>query len=55
MIGHNARIGSHTTIMPGVTIGKNAIVGANSFVTQDIPKNTFFAGCPARFIKELHE
>jgi acetyltransferase-like isoleucine patch superfamily enzyme len=55
VIGYNARIGSHTTIMPGITIGENAIVGANSFVTRDIPKNTFFAGCPAKLIKELHE
>ena len=55
IIGYNARIGSHTTIMPGITIGDNAIVGANSFVTKNIPKNTFFAGCPAKLIKELHE
>ena len=55
VIGYNARIGSHTTIMPGITIGENAIVGANSFVTKDIPKNTFFAGCPAKLIKELYE
>jgi acetyltransferase-like isoleucine patch superfamily enzyme len=54
-IDEYAQFGSHTTIMPGITIGENAIVGANSFVTRDIPKNTFFAGCPAKLIKELHE
>ena len=55
MIGYNARVGSHTTIMPGISIGDNAIVGANSFVTTDVPKNSFFAGVPARLIKELNE
>ena len=53
IIGYNARVGSHTTIMPGITIGENSIIGANSFVTKDVPKNTFYAGCPAKFIKEL--
>jgi len=52
-IGYNARIGSHTTIMPGISIGENSIIGANSFVTQDVPKNSFYAGSPAKFIKEL--
>lgn len=54
-IGRNVRIGSHTTIMPGIKIGENSIVGANSFVTCDIPKNSFFAGSPAKIIKELDE
>jgi len=44
----NCRIGSHTTIMPGVTVGENAIVGAHSFVNRDIPDNTVAFGCPAR-------
>ena len=39
--------------MPGITIGENAIIGANSFVTKNVPKNTFVAGCPAKFIKDL--
>ena len=54
-IGYNARIGSHTTIMPGISIGENSIIGANSFVTKDVPKNSFYAGVPAKLIKELFD
>ena len=52
-IGYNARIGSHTTVMPGISIGENSIVGANSFVTKDVPKNSFYAGIPAKLVKVL--
>jgi len=52
----NCRIGSHCVIMPGVSIGENSIVGAHSFVTEDIPDNVIAAGVPARIIKKLgHE
>lgn len=47
----NCRIGSHTVIMPGVTIGKNTIIGAHSFVNQDIPANCTAVGVPAKVIK----
>ena len=47
----NCRIGSHSTIMPGVTVGENAVVGAHSFVTSDIPSNSIAVGVPARIIK----
>jgi len=47
----NCRIGSHSVIMPGVTIGENAIVGAHSFVNQDIPDNGTAVGVPAKVIK----
>jgi acetyltransferase-like isoleucine patch superfamily enzyme len=47
----NCRIGSHSVIMPGVTIGENAIVGAHSFVNQDIPANGTAVGVPAEVIK----
>ena len=47
----NCRVGSHTVIMPGVTIGENAIVGAHSFVNQDIPANCTAVGVPAKVIK----
>lgn len=46
----NARIGAQSTIMPGVTIGKNALVGAHSFVKIDVPDNEFAAGCPAKIM-----
>ena len=44
----NCRIGSHSTIMPGVTIGENAVVGAHSFVNRDIPAGSVAYGVPAR-------
>jgi acetyltransferase-like isoleucine patch superfamily enzyme len=45
-------LGTHVTVLPGVTIGKGAIVGANSVVTGDIPPYEIWAGVPARFIKK---
>ena len=47
----NCRIGSHSTIMPAVTIGKNTIVGAHSFVNKSLPANCIAVGCPAKIIK----
>ena len=44
------RIGSHSTIMPGVIIGENAVVGAHSFVNRDIPDNVTAVGVPAKII-----
>lgn len=44
----NCKIGTHSTIMPGVTIGENAIVGAHSFVNSDVPANTVAYGVPAK-------
>lgn len=49
----NCKIGTHSVIMPGVTIGENSIVGALSFVNKDIPKNVVAAGIPAKVIKNL--
>ena len=50
----NCRIGSHSTILPGVTIGKNSIVGAHSLVTKDIPDNVVAFGVPAKAIRKLN-
>jgi acetyltransferase-like isoleucine patch superfamily enzyme len=51
VVKKDAKIGSHSVIMPGVTIGENAVIGAFSFVTQDIPGNVIAFGIPARVIK----
>ncbi len=49
----NCKIGTHSTIMPGITIGKNSIVSAYSFVTKNIPDNQLWIGIPAKFLKNL--
>jgi acetyltransferase-like isoleucine patch superfamily enzyme len=49
----NCRIGTHSTIMPGVTIGENTIIGAHSFVNKDIPDNVLAYGSPVAIIKSL--
>ena len=49
----NCKIGTHSTIMPGVTIGENSIIAAYSFVTKNIPNNEIWEGIPAKFKKNL--
>ncbi len=49
----NCKIGTHSTIMPNVTIGENSIVGSYSFVTQNIPKDQIWVGVPAKFKSSL--
>lgn len=51
----NCRIGTHSVVMPNVTIGENSTIGAFSFVNKDIPKNVIAFGVPARVIKKLSE
>ena len=51
----NCKIGSHSTIMPSVTVGKNSIVGANSLVLEDIPDGVVAFGVPAKVIRRLDE
>ncbi len=52
ILRENCKIGSHSTIMPGVTVGKNAIIGAHSLVTSNIPDNCIAFGVPAKIIKK---
>ena len=49
----NCRIGAHSVVMPGITIGENSIIGAFSLVNQDIPDNVLAHGIPARIIRKL--
>lgn len=49
----NCKIGSHSVIMPGVTVGKNSVIGAFSFVNKNIPPNSVALGVPAKVIKKL--
>lgn len=44
---------TNVTILPGVTIGSNTIIGAGSVVTKDIPSGVFAAGNPCRVIKKI--
>ena len=51
----NCKIGSHSLIMPGVTVGENSVVGAFSFVNKDVPSNTLAYGIPVKIIKKITE
>jgi len=53
LLKRNCRIGTHSVIMPGVTIGKNTVIGAFSFVNTDIPDNTLAFGVPAQIKRTL--
>lgn len=53
LVKTGASIGSNATILPGITIGEWAIVGAGAVVTKDVPPRTIVAGNPAKVIREL--
>lgn len=53
VIKRKAWLGASVTVLPGVTVGENAIVGAGSVVTKDVPDNTIVAGIPAKCIRSL--
>lgn len=54
-IGAGAWLGAGAIVVPGVTIGENAIIAAGSVVTRDIPDNVLAAGVPCRVLRELGE
>ena len=55
VVRRGASIGTSATILCGVTIGEQAVVGAGSVVTRDVPPGTVVAGNPARFLKEVEQ
>ena len=52
-IGDNVWLGINVTVLKGVTIGENTVIGAGSIVTKDIPANVVAAGNPCKVIKHL--
>ncbi|WP_415526516.1 acyltransferase [Clostridium sp.] len=52
-IGDNVWIGAKVTILSGVIIGDNSIIGANTLVNKDIPDNTIVGGVPVKIIKRI--
>jgi acetyltransferase-like isoleucine patch superfamily enzyme len=55
ILKRNCRIGSHSIVMPGVTIGENSIIGAFSFINKDVPDNVVALGIPVKVIRKLNE
>lgn len=55
LVKKNASIGSSATLLCGVMVGQNAVVGAGSMVTKNIPANTIVAGNPAKYIKKIEQ
>ncbi|AJI53271.1 acyltransferase [Francisella philomiragia] len=53
VIKKGASIGANATILPGITVGENAMIGASSVVTKDIPANEVWIGNPAKFYKKV--
>lgn len=54
-ICNNVWLGAHTVLLPGVTIGENSVIGANSIVIQDIPANVVAVGNPCKVVREINE
>lgn len=55
LVKRGASIGSGSTILCNVTVGENAIIGAGSVVTKDVPPNSIVAGNPARFLRYVEQ
>jgi len=54
VLKQNCRVGSHSTILPGVSIGENSIIGAHSLVNTDIPDNVVAFGAPVKVVRQLN-
>lgn len=55
IVEENARVGANATILPGVTVGRNSLVGAGSVVVKNVPADAVVAGNPAAFLKSIAE
>jgi len=55
LVRHGASLGSNSTIVCGVTIGRHALVGAGAVVTKDVPDHAIVAGVPARIIGDVRD
>lgn len=55
VIGNNVWLGANVTVLPGVTIGDDAVVGAGSIVTKDVPARTLAVGSPARVVRSIED
>lgn len=53
VLGRNVWLGANVTVLPGVTIGDDAVVGAGSVVTKDVPAGTIVVGSPARVVRAV--
>lgn len=53
VLGKNVWIGSNSTLLQGIRIGDNAVIGAGSVVTKDVPANTIVGGVPARILRQI--
>jgi acetyltransferase-like isoleucine patch superfamily enzyme len=52
-VGRCAKIGANCTILPGIVIGENSLIGAGSVVTKDVQPGAIYAGNPAKFLREI--
>lgn len=53
VLGKNVWVGSNSTLLQGIRIGDNAVIGAGSVVTKDVPANTIVGGVPARILRRI--
>jgi len=53
ILKRNCKIGTHSVVMPSVTVGENSVIGAFSFVNKDVPDNVIAYGIPAKIISKI--
>jgi acetyltransferase-like isoleucine patch superfamily enzyme len=53
-VGRNAKLGANVTVLPGLVIGENCLIGAGSVVTRNVDANSIYAGNPAKKLRKIH-